>query len=110
MIEPIHEYTHGFGQSITGGYVYRGEDLGALYRGRYFFADFVQGRVWSLALATSSSGEATASGLHEHTQELGGAQLGTISSFGVDSDGELYLVAYSRGEILKVLRSNPRRF
>ena len=109
LTEPIHEYTHGVGQSVTGGYVYRGEDLGGLYRGRYFFADFVQGRVWSLVLSIASSGEATASGLHEHTQELGGTQLGNVSSFGVDSEGELYLVAYSRGEILKVLRGNPRR-
>ena len=37
-------------KSITGGYVYRGAALPA-YRGRYFFADYVQGRVWSLGLS-----------------------------------------------------------
>ena len=38
---------------------------------------------------------------------LGGtAELGLISSFGVDADGELYLVSYSRGRILKIVPSN----
>jgi glucose/arabinose dehydrogenase len=109
LVEPIHEYTHGVGQSITGGYVYRGSSLHVLYQGRYFFADFIQGRVWSIALTADANGNATASGLHEHTSELGGSQLGNISSFGVDSEGELYIVSYSRGAVLRVLRSNPRR-
>jgi hypothetical protein len=38
------------GQAITGGYVYRGAALGAANFGRYFFADFEAGRVWSLGL------------------------------------------------------------
>jgi hypothetical protein len=39
----------------------------------------------------------------EHTAELGGqGQLGNISSFGVDADGELYIVSLSRGVILRV--------
>ena len=50
LIEPIEEYSHSVGQSITGGYVYRGAASARAYRGRYFFADFVQGRVWSVAL------------------------------------------------------------
>ena len=86
------------GQSITGGYVYRGRALGAALRGRYFFADFVPGRVWSIALTIDGQGEARASDLIEHTAELGGqSQLGNISSFGVDADGELYIVSLSRG-------------
>ncbi|PYQ93753.1 MAG: hypothetical protein DMF97_19435, partial [Acidobacteria bacterium] len=50
LIGPIHEYDHTVGQSITGGYVYRGSALGSAFQGRYFFADFIQGRVWSLGL------------------------------------------------------------
>ena len=105
LIEPIHEYNHTIGQSITGGYVYHGRALGSTYQGRYFFADYVQGRVWSLALVPdSSSAGAHVSNLIEHTAELGGrAQLGNISSFGLDAGGELYLVSYSRGAILKML-------
>lgn len=104
LIDPIFEYDHSVGASITGGYVYRGSSLGPEYQGRYFFADFVRGRVWSIALAVEpSNGEARASALLEHTNELGGAnQLGNISSFGEDADGELYLVSYSRGIVFKV--------
>ena len=103
LVDPIHEYDHNTGQSITGGYVYRGRSLGAAYAGRYFFADFVQGRVWSIALTIDASGEARASALMEHTAELGGSQLGSVSSFGVDADGELYVVAYVRGSIIKII-------
>ena len=80
---------------MTGGFVYRGARLGAANRGRYFFADY-SGRVWSLALTIDGSGEARASDRREHTAELGGrAIVGNISSFGVDADGELYIVNHS---------------
>jgi glucose/arabinose dehydrogenase len=103
LIDPIHEYDHSTGPSITGGFVYRGRALGTAFQGRYFFAD-LSGRVWSLALSIDGAGEARAAGLTEHTAELGGpTRLGNISSFGVDSDGELYIVSYSNGTILKIL-------
>jgi hypothetical protein len=92
------------GQSITGGFVYRGDRLPANYRGRYFFADFIQGRLFSLALTLDANGEARASDVVEHTAELGGfAQLGNISSFGVDADGELLIVSYSLGRVMKLV-------
>ncbi len=105
LVEPIHEYDHSVGGSITGGYVYRGTALGPAFRGRYFFADFVRGRLWSLALVVDpATGETRAENVMEHTDELGGAaQLGGISSFGIDAAGELYVVSYSRGVILKLL-------
>jgi glucose/arabinose dehydrogenase len=104
LVEPIHEYDHTVGQSITGGYVYRGTALGATYRGRYFFADFVASRVWSLSLVIDPNGEARATDVQEHTAELGGAaQLANVSSFGVDADGELYVVSYTRGVIIRIL-------
>jgi glucose/arabinose dehydrogenase len=108
LIDPIHEYTHADGISITGGYVYRGSMLGPGYVGRYFFADLT-GRVWSIALTVNpSTGEATASGLIEHTAEFGGTStLGNITSFGVDSAGELYIVGYSKGTIFKVQSAAP---
>ena len=44
----------------------------------------------------------------EHTTELGGqSQLGNISSFGVDADGELYIVSLSRGAVLSVAGLTP---
>ena len=105
LVEPIFEYTHAVGQSISGGFVYRGSSMPA-DRGRYFFADFVARRVWSIALAVNpSTGEATASNLVEHTQELGGAgAVGNVSGFGVDAAGELYVINYSAGSILRLTR------
>lgn len=103
IVEPIFEYDRTQGASITGGFVYRGQALGASFRGRYFFADFISGRVWSIALTTDASGEGRASDLREHTTELGGrAMLGSVSSIGVDANGELYIVNYS-GSIVKIL-------
>ncbi len=101
LVDPIHEYDHSQGQSITGGFVYRGQALAAGYVGRYFFADFVQGRVWSIGLQTTG-GTAHAVSLFDHTAELGGS-LGNISAFGVDASGELYLVGYSSGQILQIV-------
>jgi len=103
LINPIFEYDHGIGSSVTGGYVYRGS-AGAPYQGRYVFADFGSGRVWSLALEIDpTSGEAKASGFVEHTAEMGGGEvIGNVSSFGIDATGELYVVSYSLGRVLKL--------
>ena len=90
--------TASSGQSVTGGYVYRGRALGSALTRPLLLRRLRQGRVWSLALTIDSQGEARASGLTEHTAELGGqSQLGNISSFGVDADGELYIVSLRAG-------------
>jgi glucose/arabinose dehydrogenase len=104
LVDPIFEYDHSAGQSITGGYVYRGAALPASFKGRYFFADFVKGRVWSIALSVDGGGEARASALIEHTAELSAsAPFGGVSAFGVDADGELYLVSYTLGRVFKII-------
>jgi glucose/arabinose dehydrogenase len=100
--EPIHEYDHGIGRSISGGFVYRGSALGPSFRGRYFFADFITARVWSMAVDQAGG---QASDLREHTSELGA--IGNISAFGEDAAGELYLVSWSRGEILRITSGGP---
>jgi glucose/arabinose dehydrogenase len=103
LVDPIFEYDRARGRSVTGGYVYRGTGLGEEFVGRYVFADFAAGRVFSLALSTDAAGEARASDFRDHTFELDSP--GQISSLGVDSNGELYLVVYSTGTILRVLTS-----
>jgi glucose/arabinose dehydrogenase len=109
LIDPIHEYAHSQGQSITGGFVYRGRSLGAAFNGRYFFADFITRRVWSIGLSiNAATGEATRSDTIEHTAALGGAsQIGNVSSFGVGADGELYIVSYDLGRILRLIGPPP---
>ena len=86
MMDPITEYDHGQGQSITGGYVYRGTAIPEL-QGSYVYGDFVQGRIWAIP-ATSQQGAVG--------QELLNTVFG-ISSFAEDSDGELYVIDYGGG-------------
>ena len=107
LTEPIHEYGNAFGNaqgatSITGGYVYRGSALGAAWRGRYFYADYISGRLASIALAVNATTrEATASDEQEHTTALN--LTGSVSSIDIDAYGELYVVNYSAGEIRKIV-------
>lgn len=93
LTDPIHEYAHDEGQSVTGGFVYRGKQLAGRY-GQYFFADFVSGKVWALPLNESGR----AGGAVEVIQNGGG----NWASFGEDAAGELYLVDYGTGSILKL--------
>jgi glucose/arabinose dehydrogenase len=104
LTDPVFDYPRTDGQSVSGGYVYRGTALGPGHAGRYYFADFVAGRVYSIALTVNpQTGEATASDRREHTSELGGtATLGNISAIDVDSTGELYVVSYSLGRVIRI--------
>lgn len=88
-IGPVHEYTHTDGFSITGGYVYRGEWLPDL-QGKYIFADYGSARVWSFVI---NGGGATE--FEEWTSRLDpeGTRLDSLSSFGEDGQGELYLTS-----------------
>ncbi len=99
--DPVWEYSHSVGHSVTGGVVYRGRLLGPAYAGRYFVADYAYSKVWSLGLTLDgTTGEATSASVVEHTSELGVA-AGAISSFGVDAAGEIYIVGYG-GTIYRI--------
>jgi glucose/arabinose dehydrogenase len=104
--DPIHDYGRSLGASISGGFVYRGTDLGVAYRGRYFFTDFISRRIWSFPL-TIVGGEAQPvdnATVTEHTAELGGSgAFGNVASIDIDSRGELYLVSRSKGAIYKIV-------
>ncbi len=92
LIDPITEYDHGVGQSITGGYVYRGSAIPDL-NGHYVFGDFVSGRIWALP-ATSSPGTVA--------DELLNTNL-SISAFAVGNDNELYVLDYATGDIYQIV-------
>lgn len=89
---PIAAYNRTWARSITGGFVYRGTRLGHRFFGRYVVGDFVVGRLWSHGLTLDENGEATVADTIDHTPEIGSP--GNISSFGVDSEGEIYVVSY----------------
>jgi glucose/arabinose dehydrogenase len=82
---PVAQYSHSKGCSVTGGYVYRGTKVPAL-RGRYVFADYCSGRVWTMRAGPSPGG------LREDTGRLG-PKLTTVTSFGEGPAGELYVIA-----------------
>jgi len=91
-VDPITEYDHSVGQSITGGYVYRGSSIPAL-QGIYIFGDFVSGRIWGIP-ADSQQGVAP--------DELIDTSLG-IASFAQSPDGEIYVIDYVAGEIHQIV-------
>jgi len=89
MIDPITEYSHsGQSASVTGGNIYRGALYGSMF-GRYFFADFERGDVWSCI--PSSTGIAD---LQDHTGVLNPTGQ-NIVAFGEDGAGELYIVEFA---------------
>ena len=85
LVDPVAEYDHSLGASVTGGYVYRGAGVGTL-DGRYVFGDFVSGRIFA---HTPGSGELA-------PEELLDTSL-SISSFAMGEDGEIYVVDYQGG-------------
>jgi len=93
---PIAEYDHNVGSSITGGYVYRGNGLGPAYQGRYFYADYISRKLFSMEITIGPGGVATSGNVIDHTAEVGGsAFLGNVTSIDVDQSGELFLVSYN---------------
>jgi putative heme-binding domain-containing protein len=88
---PVISYRRKQGVSVTGGYVYRGKKSPSYY-GAYIFSDFESKRIWA---ATQTD-----------RKLLKIRQIGTSpeqpASFGVDSDGELFLVGY-QGTIFRVV-------
>jgi glucose/arabinose dehydrogenase len=87
---PIFDYPHSDGESVTGGFVYRGSAIPALV-GTYVFADFISGNIWLLNESGST-----------WTRTLAIASGRGVSSFGRDDSGEIYVVDYS-GSILRLV-------
>lgn len=88
---PVHEYDHTLGCSITGGLVARDAAVMSLW-GMYVFGDFCSGRIWAL----------------QHTQSGWDAVLladttYTLSTFGEDEAGHLYVSDYGTGTIYRFI-------
>jgi glucose/arabinose dehydrogenase len=92
---PVLDYGRGVGGSITGGYVYRGCRLPG-YHGTYFYGDFISGAIRSFRL---QGGQATDARDWSGTI---GRDIGNVSSFGQDAEGELYIVDYD-GEVFRIV-------
>jgi glucose/arabinose dehydrogenase len=83
LIEPIWEYHHDIGKSITGGSVYRGKDVPEL-EGGYMYADYVTGQIWALWYDAAKK-QVTAN------REII-AKGAPVLSFGEDDNGEIYFL------------------
>ena len=98
--DPIYQYLHGAGefegQSITGGEFYQGPVDGL--DGHYFFGDFVQGKVWSLLFDAMTG---TVSQVFAWDLVIDQGVLNNLVSFGVDGDGNLYLLDFN-GAVFRV--------
>jgi glucose/arabinose dehydrogenase len=103
LTDPIHEFVHNRGASVTGGYVYRGNAMPEL-QGQYFFSDFTSGRTWSLQYdgvrvtnVADWSSQLDPDGRGPQTMAF------QIASFGEDAAGELYMVAIQRGVVYRIV-------
>lgn len=106
MTPPVAEYGHGSGprqgNSVAGGYVYRGPI--ASLRNQYVFGDFISDQIWSVSAATVSQGQTIASGAFrirttEFAPDLG--VIDGITSFGEDAAGNLYILGID-GEVFRI--------
>jgi glucose/arabinose dehydrogenase len=95
LIEPVAEYSHAEGCSITGGYVYRGKDIPAL-SGVYLFADYCSGKVWGLFRH----------GMKYTRRLLLDSKL-NIASFAEDQQGEVYVIDLG-GKLLRLTNASAQ--
>jgi len=109
-IDPIYDYEHGGGplqgNSVTGGYVYRGPAISL--RGRYLFADFVNSRIWSLVWDGSDPSAFDGTNFLDFIDHTGTPEfmpdagiLTGISSFGEDAAGNVYITTLG-GEVFRI--------
>lgn len=103
---PVAEYSHGTGpaqgRSVTGGYIYRGPI--SPIRNHYIFGDFISGNVWSVPEASLVPGQTLASSAFTRLNPQLVPNAGTLSritSFGVDTQGRLYIVAFG-GDVFRI--------
>ncbi len=81
VIAPVAEYSHAEGCSVTGGVVYHGGRLPE-WQGVYLYGDYCTGRVWGLLRGSEGSW------MHAVLFD----NVGRITSFGEDEQGEIYLI------------------
>jgi len=83
LIEPIWEYSHDVGRSVTGGHVYHGKRVPELV-GWYLYADYVTGQLWALKYDVEEQRVVANRPISGNTMP--------VMSFGEDQQGEVYFM------------------
>jgi glucose/arabinose dehydrogenase len=86
LIDPIWEYHHDIGKSITGGSVYRGQRLPEL-QGSYLYADYVSTKIWGLRYDEKKRRVVANRSIRDPNVP--------VMSFGEDEKGEIYFLTYT---------------
>ena len=100
FVAPVLVYGHDQGCSITGGFVYRGCALPDL-RGTYFYSDYCTAFIRTFVLRDGAVTDE-----RDRTADLappGGRHIDSVSSFGEDARGEIYVADYADGEIYRIV-------
>lgn len=107
-VPPIYDYIHpgGAQRSITGGYRYRGLDVPEFF-GKYLFADFQTSQIWTLHF--DELGNTVVEEITNAITESAG-NINSISSFGEDSEGEMYVTDLGGEVFLFGSDTNPADF
>jgi glucose/arabinose dehydrogenase len=108
-VDPILDYPHTTGQTVIGGYIYRGQQIPAL-QGVYVFGDYLGSEPGSTGKVFSLNYDGTsASNFQDITSQLfpipttgGNVNLANVSSFGEDAAGELYITDIGNGNVYKI--------
>jgi hypothetical protein len=88
---PVFVYDHSLGCSVTGGHVYRGSAFPSL-QGVYLFGDYCSGRIWGIRKNGAGWDNAL----------LADTTL-SISTFGEDESGNVYVVNHASGDLQRIL-------
>ena len=99
--QPVAEYDHTRGCAIVGGVVYRGSELPHL-RGRFIFADFCRGDVWSLKKEAVEFSNPEQVIQQAWQSELVLKASVPVSSIGEDEAGNLYVTGYADGAVYMI--------
>jgi glucose/arabinose dehydrogenase len=102
LIEPIWEYHHDIGKSLTGGLVYRGKQLPEL-DGYYLCADYVSAKIWGLRYDDAKGRVVANRPIRDPNMP--------VMSFGEDEKGEAYFMTFSASGkgIYRFVRSGQAR-
>jgi glucose/arabinose dehydrogenase len=105
---PAVQYRHDLSRAVTGGFVYRGKALPALY-GKYLFGDIVSGRIFFVDVSTLVSGRPSPFGeiklrylgRERSMLEIVGEDRADLR-FGIDDRGAIYLLTKRDGMVRKL--------